>query len=475
MLLWLIALISLVIGPQLLLLFFLLQFLPHHSESIAWMQRIVVLLDLGLLWALWPTLGRADEFVAPWSWRYLRWVVVPLRRARWWVHFRLQWVFGRPVRLPRLGVGRFASVLANAFVLVLVFLVASFPGEHLDGWIRPNIAWMPGLRALRKALVEGKVDQASNRPESWFSNVLVLPSFDLTEDPRFDTPAKIQAAHRTLRLRNRDLRGAVLAGADLRAAELDFADLQNAMLAGARLQGASLKFAQLQDAEFASASLQGAAMQFADLRGAELNSTDLEGAWLSNADLRGAALQSTNLNGAALDHAYLEGALFQWVQLQGASLIGTEFDLAVVYQPYVWRTDLREASSVGMWLTTPITDRVWGGAEIDQPWDQSDYDKLKALLERDIPLGAVQRDQTLKQIARLDPGASQPHESEMAQYWREIAQGPREGGHDNRVSRLVQMACDPENAPYVLGNIIRYTYLLPPGCPARLRPGCLSH
>src|SRR5262249_18938373 len=55
----LIALISLVIGPLALLVFFQFQFLPYHpSWPIALWQRSVVVLDLALLWALWPSVSR---------------------------------------------------------------------------------------------------------------------------------------------------------------------------------------------------------------------------------------------------------------------------------------------------------------------------------------------------------------------------------------------------------------------------------
>jgi hypothetical protein len=57
LLLWLIALISLVIGPVALLVFFQLQFLPYHDPAIIWWQRVAVVIDLALLWMLWPRVG----------------------------------------------------------------------------------------------------------------------------------------------------------------------------------------------------------------------------------------------------------------------------------------------------------------------------------------------------------------------------------------------------------------------------------
>jgi hypothetical protein len=49
LLLRLIALVSLVLGPVLLLVFFQLQFLPFHSERISWWQRLIVVADIILL------------------------------------------------------------------------------------------------------------------------------------------------------------------------------------------------------------------------------------------------------------------------------------------------------------------------------------------------------------------------------------------------------------------------------------------
>jgi hypothetical protein len=50
--------ISLVVGPIGLLILFQLQFLPYHSEWITWWQRIIVAVDLVLLWILWPPIAR---------------------------------------------------------------------------------------------------------------------------------------------------------------------------------------------------------------------------------------------------------------------------------------------------------------------------------------------------------------------------------------------------------------------------------
>jgi hypothetical protein len=66
----LIAWFSLVIGPVLLLLLIQAQFLPYHLEWVTWVQRFAVLVDVFLLWALWPAvLESRSEITWPPLWR----------------------------------------------------------------------------------------------------------------------------------------------------------------------------------------------------------------------------------------------------------------------------------------------------------------------------------------------------------------------------------------------------------------------
>jgi hypothetical protein len=55
-----VAWFSLIIGPIALLVLFQLQFLPYHSEWITNWQRIAVVIDLVLLWILWPRIARGE-------------------------------------------------------------------------------------------------------------------------------------------------------------------------------------------------------------------------------------------------------------------------------------------------------------------------------------------------------------------------------------------------------------------------------
>ena len=77
-------------------------------------------------------------------------------------------------------------------------------------------------------------------------------------------------------LRDADLRGAGLSGANLRDADLRGADLRDADLRDADLSGANLRGADLRDADLSGANLKGADLRYADLRGAGLRGAGLD-------------------------------------------------------------------------------------------------------------------------------------------------------------------------------------------------------
>ena len=77
----------------------LLQFLPYHHEAVSWWQRIAVVADLALLWALWPPIARGETVSITWH---------DFRRV--------------PVALTGAG---------SLFLILFVFAIATFPGERL--------------------------------------------------------------------------------------------------------------------------------------------------------------------------------------------------------------------------------------------------------------------------------------------------------------------------------------------------------
>ena len=161
----LIAQISLVAGPLALLVFFLVQFLPYHHEAIAWWQRIAVVIDLALLWALWPSVARGE----------------------------MAWIGWRDLRRRKVAVVALLSLVPVFFV----FTIATFPGE----WLDRNPARCASSRGPRRRagsacielLFAGDVDLVTRAPTSLWSNRLVLPGVDVLEQGKFNSDAKIAA------------------------------------------------------------------------------------------------------------------------------------------------------------------------------------------------------------------------------------------------------------------------------------------
>ncbi len=435
-----IAFVTLVIFPILLLVFFQLQFLPYHSAIITWWQRIAVLIDVLLLWTLWPSIA----------------VGAPT------------WIGWRDFRRPKIA----SLALASLLPLLLVFIIATFPGELEDKL--PSLRWVPtklpevkigetggelasepvtipleslGLASPHELLVAGEVDLLTRKLGSLWSNRLVLPGLDVIDHAKFDSDAKIDALPETISLRGRDLKRAVLIGATLRNADFTGAQLQEADLSeadlrkakfecgdpdeqegcahlksarldGAQFQGASLESAQLQGASLDLAQLQGASLESAQLQGASLHGAQLQGAWLSEAALQGASLRAAGLQGALLYGAHLQGASLRGAGLQGASLNGAELqgaslnharlqgasllatnlqaalldhaglqgadldsadlNLASLESVSVWRSNLEDAEGVeGAFIVRPLTDQGY--------WSTDSFTMLRARIESEVP------------------------------------------------------------------------------------------
>ena len=219
----LMAWITLVGSPVLILLQGQVTFLPYHLEWVVWLHRVAVLIDIAVIWYFWIHLRTED-------------VPIPISR----VSSKIWKIVGGVVTLC---------------VLTFSIYLATFPGE----WMKTNL---PGW-SLQTLLFEGRVDPLSGRPTSLFSNRLVL------SNQSFD-PDKLEKIGVTRSFRGRDLRSAVLNLIDLRKADFTGAHLQGAFLGYAQLEGTSFRYADLQGADLNGAQLQGASFWYARLQGAYL-------------------------------------------------------------------------------------------------------------------------------------------------------------------------------------------------------------
>jgi uncharacterized protein YjbI with pentapeptide repeats len=472
----LIAFISLVIGPLALLVLFVLQFLAYHHEIILWWQRIAVMIDLALLWALWPSIGRGETSA------------IALRDFR------------------KGGVLVGASL--TALTLLLVFTVATFPGEWLHR-NRISIPFIPqfGEETMRvitahEFLVAGDIDLIARRTTSIWSNRLVLPNLEQPPD-NFSLRGRnlVGAILLGARLSKVDfaaanLQGATLVDSDLRdakfgcdvsrikagerfpevdadgdvvgrctqlqSASFDRAQMQGVQFDGALMEGTTLRGAQLQRASLKESELHRANLELAQLQGAVLDEAILTGARLHKAKLHGASLKSANLVGASLDEAQLQGASLEDAfldaasldsaqlqgvslsraslrgaslrgalllggeenipaQLQGAQLDGASLQAALLEKTMLWRSDPRPADLVGAVVRAPqaaskyqALDCYYRDLDICD-WSFGTYGAIKQLIETEVPDGAY-RKWALERIAALDPGYTK-EEEKMAQTW----------------------------------------------------------
>jgi uncharacterized protein YjbI with pentapeptide repeats len=378
----LIAWVTLVISPLALLVLFHLQFLPYHNEPISWWHRIALAADLLLLWTLWPSVAQGET----------------------------TWITMRDLRHGKV---RAAALIGLAPVL-LVFTIATFPGEWLDNHIpslpfvptklptfkpnsaRPFVAVEPlqhtnavasgeeptkeeaevqnedwSVAALWKSmanewnsigwtsphmlLVGGKIN-LGGKLESLWSNRLVLPGINAADGVRPGSNGETTAAARRS-FRGRRFEGAVLDAADLREVDFTGAQLQGASLERANLQGALLDRAQLQGASLGHAKLQGARLHFTDLAGVSLDAAELQGALIQLANFSGASLRYADLQGALLFVPQLQGALLDYAQLQGAS-----FHLANLNGASLLSAHLQDAffDRINVWMADARTARTSG-------------------------------------------------------------------------------------------------------------------
>jgi uncharacterized protein YjbI with pentapeptide repeats len=394
-----VAWITLVVAPVSLLLLMQVQFLPFHSRFITWTHRIVLLLDLGLIWWLWRTIlsGREAD-------RHSRWV---------------SWVWT--------GLG----VSFSACAFLFSWAAATFSGEWQDNRLFPWPVFPTSDESgqsihvsLHDWLFDSKVDPESGRRWLPLSSTLVLSGLNVYEGRGVDDPKKAEWREYVFRARGRDLRGAVFdfavlpkidfEGSDLQnvsffyahlqGVSLKYAKLRSAWLPGAQVQGGTLSFADLQGADLSGANLQGAQLSSANLLGADLSAAALQGAMLASAQLQSARLDGASLQGASLAEAQLQGASLERTEFEGASLVWTELQGATLQQSRLGATDLSEAI---VWRTnsaTPSTDAAPVNLTGSMIWEPLfiGVDRSQRFL-RSQSLGDAYQ-QLLKEIESLAPG-----------------------------------------------------------------------
>lgn len=481
LMLWLIALITLVIGPVALLVFLNLQFLPYHDEAVTWWQRVAVGLDLLLVWLFWPRvagLGHATEDQAGTTGR-----MATVQRGLTWV----------------------VMYVLTGLSTLLLLVFATFPGEGLDSLLWPrDDPWMPNaMRSARVALITGDVNPATRKPQSMWSNRLVLPGLNVLTEKKLDTEEKLAAVPSSISLRNRNLNGAVLSGANLRKADLVGASLNGAFLIETDLSEARLECAtnwisgepsrpaattraicaRLHDAYLGAARLSGVSASGAEFHGADMPQVELFGAMLTETSfaganlslakfdgsiatgaifhaanmwkvsLRGAILLRAEFQAADLTEARLGGAMLNEANLQGAKLDRAVLSGTSLREAYVWRADLVTASVTASDMRSRPADRarpcVNPGRTGDCQWTVDDLTAWQQIVAQPVSLEWLRRFIADRMATQLDP--RKPGYDAVRDWWRDTHQRPiTEEAFLSAVAReWEQVGCQITGSPYV--------------------------
>lgn len=278
--------------PVLALLYFQITFLPYHDEQVTWIHRIVVVLDLLVLWSLplagWRNRDIGNEFGGK----------VPRLRA-----------------LFRKTVGYVSWSACASFITVFFSLmVATVPDGWVESWFREigspvSYKWIDPEAAAKSGLEANcQTHRCAFVLTTWLFEGKRLPESDKV-DTAFGWSRNLIVRHKNIVEggENEEVDGRLdLRGRNLNYATLDGSDLHGADFSYAKLNGASLVRTRLFRSEFSVAELAGA-----DLRGARLNQSNFEGAVLERSDLRRARLEKAIFNYAGLNGAKLSGARMQ--------------------------------------------------------------------------------------------------------------------------------------------------------------------
>jgi uncharacterized protein YjbI with pentapeptide repeats len=416
-----------------------------------------------------------------------------------------RWFFPRgfrkvPLVLDRLS-RRWRWVAAMAtWILVVAALTPlaywlSFSEGRWAGEPRPSLdkwRWWAGERVPFATDYQDFAATANGVLFGLFPNRLILPQQTIVGESRLDETKKEILSRGgdfvpTFNFDGRDLRAAVLDGADLRGASFSGAAMQEAELSLARLDGALLNGAQLQGARLLWTRLRGASLRGARLNGADLRAAQLWGAQLAAANLEGAFLNASQLQGVDFFAAFLPGADLRSAQLQGANfsgawlpgawfddaqLQGARFGTAIIADsefndPFIYRADatganlattlirrvradavkLRDEGSVSTFIPTDIV-----------PLTPSDVDRWTAEATEFAP--ETQRTSIVARFARLQPSFQTPEQDAADHSWYYLEQqslelDPNAAQHRRRLATILgDLACKPEGAPYVARLLI---------------------
>ena len=319
----LIVFISLIVYPLVVLIGIQIRFLPYQSELITWAHRIVITIDVLLLWYFWLQ-----------------------------IFFPKNENSGKEKMRKRLTVSRsFAASLI--FIVLFIVVCVDFPSDKpyhsytskFHKWMETT-DWIKGIGASKIMLNRFELNgyilvKKEPSPEILAAHYMKekKPDENLITS---GSPLWCKYAE-PLDLSDRNFREARLSRVTLCNANLSEADLSHADLTEAKLSEAKLINADLPRANLSGADLSRANLPIANLSEAKLINVDLSRANLSGADLSRANLPIANLSEAKLINVDLSHADLTGTNLFHAELSEAKLSEAKLYLAYLSDADLTEA------------------------------------------------------------------------------------------------------------------------------------
>jgi uncharacterized protein YjbI with pentapeptide repeats len=314
--------ITLAIGPILLLLVFQFRFLPYHSHIVTWTHRLLIVLELGAFFLIWPLVLDPEKD--------LNWPSLPRNLSR---EGALRRLFSlTTLRWFRL---RAAGLAACLFFVVGCLWIGTFPGE-------PHVNLF-SLSALSSVHCDRFIQRKFGRVDLRFER-LNLPEITVVDSEKY---SKFVSKNSELGLKpSEGERTQVLSDRDFVCGDFSSGDFRRVDFTGARLSGAALGSASLQGALLKSADMRMAHLEYAHLQGADLTGARLQNAILENSRLEDAILTSVNAEAANFGYAHLEGVILQRAnfrnsELSSAKMANTEIMSADFTAASLRSTDLR--------------------------------------------------------------------------------------------------------------------------------------
>lgn len=366
--------------PPVVLLGAQIGFLPYHSESIVWVQRLALVTDIALIIAFWPSFQGMDRGRGWWLWWWRAVLRLPNNRI-WYA----PWPWFPKKSMHEGGATRL--LVLSSCTLFISFFVATFPGETLEERVTLKIFGEP---IDPSALLFSTTTKKKSCPQVYFCGAgkhgwkVAREYFDEEQVPekeycdthgdKSDPDILVRLSgkqlvtcltaltfhrknwpgwHRNLELDERalDVRGPLkpdvvaqlrsedstkrrvaLDGVDpldLRRRNLSHAQLIGTVFPKVDLRGADLSYIRANNAIWPQARgdeqtrLSGARLTQSDLQGGNFNQTHLDGAVLEDAKLQGSQLAWSKLGGANLTRANLQGADLVMANLQESKLSET--------------------------------------------------------------------------------------------------------------------------------------------------------